>query len=255
MKLRQKIEEYSENVFPTRHDLAGGRWYQHNGILKPSATTVLGIIDKGAWFYNWVADSRSAKQKSEDAKARGTRVHLNITTLLAGLPIPTSTTIDGEEVEMPRIEAKMLMGFLAWAKEAKPITYANEIILFHEDAIVAGACDWLGTFLYKGKRVFGLIDFKTGKHYSEHHHQLTFYGNLVKKIFHRQPRLFVLRLYEYRGDILPPKYDLKPYKPQVRKANKVAEVWLQERGDTPKIPEPLPKYIQLGMSLEGESDD
>ena len=45
------MSETSTNNFPKRHDSPDGRFYEYNGIYKPSVTTVIGnVITKGKGF-------------------------------------------------------------------------------------------------------------------------------------------------------------------------------------------------------------
>ena len=43
-------------IIPNRHDTALGRFYEHEGIMKPSATNVINVVAKDKYYEKWLAD-------------------------------------------------------------------------------------------------------------------------------------------------------------------------------------------------------
>lgn len=247
-----KIGEIEDSIkdYIIRHDLSNGRWYSRiidgKNIFKPSVTTVLGVLGKGIGFERWLGNSfgyEAAMEYANFAADRGTRVHINVQSLLEGIPIPTGV---GTENAMPPNEIKMLMGFQKWWEDNDPQTLFCEETLWDEKFPLAGTADWIGVI--DGK--IHLVDWKTGKHYPTHNFQVTAYGDLFMLKYkhllteHKQkyPIISVLRLYEWRGR---PKYDWKIYPRNKTALSQVIKLWQWHGNDTPNMPEELPEIIQL----------
>jgi|TARA_B100000315_G_scaffold91665_1_gene84373 hypothetical protein len=194
----------SDNI--RRHDSPAGRFYEHNGIYKPSVTTVISnVITKGKNFERWIGDKGTAEADriGKEAMERGTRVHLTAESLLNGLPY----NITPELIKNHEDEIKMAMGFILWHTNANPEIIGTEKILYHSNHPAAGACD----IYCKVGSEHWVVDIKTGNHYNTHQLQLTAYGWLVKDIYGLEelPKIATLRLYAWKGK---PKYDWHEYK-------------------------------------------
>ena len=250
--------------FIKRYDLSSGRWYMREidgvEIFKPSVTTVLNVIDKGYGFNKWLGNSfgyEAAMEYATFTADRGTRGHINIQSLIAGIPVPTEGMED--------IEIKMLMGFVQWYNDYKPEILSCEETLWDRDYPVAGTADLVCRI--DGK--LHLIDYKTGKHYDTHQLQLTAYGQLHKRLHDyekeemgdKEPILSVLRLYEWRDnpDMIP-KYDWKKYKSDDVSLDHAVQLWKWQNkikdlsGFTPKIIEELPSVLILNEN-KGDNND
>ena len=227
----------NEIIIPDRHDLSMGRFYEHEGIMKPSATTVLQIIDKGKHYNEWIANFGGWQRIQEYIRAaaeKGTRVHLNAEGLINGLPVD----LDGVDRE----EKLLLMAFVNWVNEVKPKFIASELTMWHPDYPVAGTAD----IICEIKGQLFLIDIKTGGSYDTHELQLTSYGRLYKLIYRREPALSVLRLRVVRN---LPKYEPIRYGYMDKELEAAVALWNWRNPNLPKPPEgpkfELPKMIQL----------
>lgn len=236
MQINLGNQRMTEPIIPTRHDTQLGRFYEHDGIYKPSATNILSVVSKGEWYEKWLGNAGSyaiAKDFSTKAAERGTRVHINCEALIAGMIITT----DG----MPEDEVLCLMAFKEWVDAVRPKFIASELTMWHKDYPVAGTADIMCLI----KNQLFLIDIKTGGHYDTHGLQLTAYGELYELIYGKRPELSVLRLYVGRGK--KPTYDPKRYGYDHKGLFSAIELWKWQNPTTPKpyIEINLPETIQL----------
>lgn len=241
----EKVVEMNDFIF--RHDLKNGRWYTKKDVWKPSATTVINIVDKGFGFEKWLGDSPSYELAMDYARMtadRGTRVHLNVGALLAGQLIQT------ENLEQIDIETKMLMSFIQWYQDIKPEIIDVEHTMLSPTYPVAGTAD-LRCYI-NGK--LHVIDFKTGAHYPSHQLQLTAYGQLTAIEMdlspEKSPIISVLKLNDWRKK---PTYSWKKYDYDHERLMSAVSLWTWMYGSEPKIEEPLPEVLTLEM-LEKEDD-
>lgn len=230
-----------EPIIPTRHDTSLGRFYEHDGIMKPSVTTILNIIDKGKFFEKWVADYGGYIRLREYVKStadRGERTHINCQALSYGLPVMTD--------EMPRDEVMMVMAFKDWVEKVKPEFIDTEIALWHPDYPVSGTADIICKI---GTQLF-LIDIKTTKaHHDVHGLQLTAYGRLYEKIYGERPSISTLKLSVSKGR---PKYEAKRYGYDDEALAHAIGLWKWTNPNTPDPPKPrkeIPKIIQLDKEI------
>ena len=235
-----------ESIIPTRYDTPYGRFYEHNGILKPSVTNAVSAITKGIGYDKWLGNYSSYEGAMEFAKKaaeRGTRTHINCEALIAGLPVLTEG--------MPKDEALMLMAFKAWVDFAEPKFLASEITMWHPDYPVAGTADIICII----KNQLFLVDIKTGQHYDTHQLQLTGYGELYELVYGKKPELTGLRLSVGRGST--PSYDPKRYEynHEGLMAAVAAFNWLNPNKPRPFIPVTIPEMIKLEDKYVKESNE
>lgn len=225
-----------EPIIPTRHDTALGRFYEHEGIMKPSATTVLKIISKGKYFEQWIADFggyRMVNNYVKEAADRGTRTHINAEALQSGMEVHTEG--------MPRDEVLMVMAFEEWVNAVKPKFIASEIAMWHPNYPVAGTADIVCTI----RDQLFLIDIKTGGKYDTHELQLTAYGRLYELIYGKKPSISVLKLSVSKGR---PKYEAIRYGYADEALAHAIGLWNWKNPNLPKPPKPrieLPEIIKL----------
>ena len=242
------MKRTSTNEIIRRHDSPGGRFYEQDGIYRPSVTTVIdAVISKGKQFLRWMGDKGTAEAEriGKEAMERGTRVHINCEALLKGLPY----MITPQLIKNNEDEIKMLMGFILWYRENSPEIIETEKMLFHPNHPAAGAAD----IICKIDGEHWVVDIKTGNHYNTHQLQLTAYGWLVKDIFGLDdtPKIGVLRLYNWKGK---PKYDFKEYKYADSEwtAANILYRWIgiSEPSKLPKYPETLSIETDVSEKLE-----
>lgn len=238
-------------IIPTRHDTALGRFYEHEGIMKPSATTVLGIVAKDKYYEKWLADFggyRMVQNYVKEAANRGTRTHINAEALQAGMEVFTEG--------MERDEVLMVMAFREWVHTVKPKFIASEIAMWHPDYDVAGTADIVCMI----RDQLFLIDIKTGGNYDIHELQLTAYGRLYQLIYGERPAISVLKLSVSRGR---PKYEAIRMGYSDGALAHAVGLWNWRHPNRPAPPKPrieLPKIIKLDKEFinvkeSTESDD
>jgi len=234
-----------EAIIPKRYDTVIGRFYEHEGRLIPSVTNVLGTVSKGLGYDKWLGNFSSydaAMAFAKEAAERGTRVHINCEALIAGLPVSAKGVL-------PDDEALMLMAFKEWVDKVQPNFIGSEVTMWHPDYPVAGTADIIAEI----KGYLYLIDIKTGKHYDNHQLQLTGYGRLYQKIYGKEPKLAVLRLYVGQGKV--GKSDVKAY--DYHDEGLAAAVnlfkWMHPAKPKPFTPAVIPEIIQLEEKYVKES--
>ena len=225
-----------EPIIPNRHDTALGRFYEHEGIMKPSATNIINVVAKDKYYEQWLADFggyRMVQNYIKEAADRGTRTHVNAEALQAGMEVYTEG--------MPRDEVLMVLAFKEWVHTVKPKFLASEITMWHPDYPVAGTADIVCMI----KDQLFLIDIKTGGNYDVHELQLTAYGRLYELVYRIKPQISVLKLSVSRGR---PKYEAmrKGYADEAL-AHAIG-LWNWKNPNKPAPPKPrieLPKIIKL----------
>lgn len=138
-----------------RKDIGGQRFYETPVGLVPSVTTVLGIIDKGKAFKNWlIKQSQEEVDKvNEEACDLGTRVHEHIEHWI-------KCKIEGlrfNRIILPD-EAPCMGAFWKWEKEHRVHYVKSEMFIYHPEG-------WAGTLdiiAYVDDKL-SLIDIKTSK--------------------------------------------------------------------------------------------
>ncbi|MEE9573040.1 MAG: hypothetical protein V3W20_08335 [Candidatus Neomarinimicrobiota bacterium] len=230
-----------EAIIPTRHDTGLGRFYEHDGIMIPSVTTVMTSISKGIGYDKWLGNYSSYTAAMDYASSRadrGERIHINCNALIYGLPVDTK----GMEID----EILCLQAFKDWVDLVNPEFLYSELSMWHPDYFVAGTAD----IICKIKGQLFLIDIKTTKsHWDTHGVQLTGYGRLYEKIYSEKPELSVLKLSVGRGNI--PKYDAKRYGYSDDALKYAYGLWTWMYPNTPKPRKPIviPKIIQLEQQI------
>ena len=223
-------------IIPTRHDTALGRFYEHKGIMKPSATNILQIISKGKFYDKWLADFggyRMVQNYVREAADRGTRTHINAEALQSGLEVYTEG--------MARDEVLMVMAFKEWVDTVKPKFIASELTMWDPDYPIAGTADIVCTI----RDQLFVIDIKTGGSYDTHELQLTAYGRLYEKIYDKMPAISVLKLSVSKGR---PKYEAIRMGYADEALAHAVGLWTWRNPNRPKPPKPrieLPKIIKL----------
>jgi hypothetical protein len=145
-----------------------GRWYTTpSGVVVPSVTTILSIIDKGQGFERWLGNHRSyedAIAERDAAGARGTAVHEIIADGLC-----MGRLLRPEECD-DRVW-KLVLGFGRWWAEWQPTLIASEVYVYTDT--YAGTCDLI---VEKDGEVWTL-DVKTGSDvYRPAHYQTAAYA-------------------------------------------------------------------------------
>lgn len=234
-------------IIPKRHDTSLGRFYEHEGIMIPSVTTVLDAVSKGIGYAKWLGNYSSyqaAMDYAHDRADRGERIHINCAALISGMPVDTEG--------MAEDEILCLMAFEDWVNKVRPKFIASELAMYDPDYPVAGTLD----IICEIRSQLFVIDIKTTKaHYDIHGVQLTGYGRLRERIYGRKPELSVLKLSVGRGKT--PKYEAKRYAYQDTALKNAIELWnwINPNRPKPRTPIILPKIIQLDkefINVEGQ---
>lgn len=153
----------------------GQHFYEREGIIYPSVTTVLSIVNKGHHFETWLKQNGTDADKLRDSAAeRGTNVHKGIKLLIDGLTV--------YKANYSAEEWKMLNRFVSWVLSLdsfKPIESETSFIYDKELLKYAGTVDLIAEI--NGET--WLIDFKTGNgDYITYHFQVGAYAKALKKI-------------------------------------------------------------------------
>lgn len=150
----------------------------------PSVTEILGIIDKGTNFRNWLmTNGLNANYISMKAMEEGSQVHNLIQKFCSNPEHPVICTTyneDGKEIFSYGREVWIkFMRFVEFYTRFKPKIIAVEQAICDYDLGYGGTLDLV--LEINGER--HLVDNKTGNEYPEHELQLSAYAILWNKIF------------------------------------------------------------------------
>ena len=136
----------------------------------PSVTTILGIIDKGANFNEWLKNNgRNADYLTLHAMENGQKVHNLIDLFNRNIPI-SNVSSEGEEIYSKEVWTK-IDRYVDFYRTAKPQILATECSFVCNQFGYGGTIDTI--VIINGQT--WLIDFKTGNEYPEHELQLAAY--------------------------------------------------------------------------------
>jgi ATP-dependent exoDNAse (exonuclease V) beta subunit len=126
------------------------RYYEVDGKLYPSVTSILSCLAKPPQLIKWIADVgyNESQKVLKKAGARGTRVHEAIESILLE---------DGVKYKLKGDEPKLVEQFNKWMEEYKPQIEQTEGTLYSKNHEFAGTTDLIA--IIDKRRV--LIDFKT----------------------------------------------------------------------------------------------
>jgi len=199
-----------------------GHWYEivddelNESIYLPSSTNILSYFpDEGLTFWRENTDSDEIKKAQEEGKMQGSKVHHCIELQIAGETIGidglteeqiASTDLSDKKLlsylrnELTEREEKCLLGFENFWEELKPITVANELMVFSAKHGYAGTLDWIGYLWDKKTAKYNLwiVDWKISKSLSKSYDlQLVSYLNAFKETYKKRlgkVRLGILQL-------------------------------------------------------------
>ena len=164
------------------------RYYQHEGKMLPSVTSILTLLSKSAliqWAANcaveyieeiWAKGERTAKSDFQPARTAYRQASIEAADYGTYIHTLCKYYFDTGEVKSPHEQTQKLMtSFYAWCKKHNVKPIETEIVVYGDG--YAGRVDLiceLDCFWYKSKdkkdqqvgrrrRVVALIDFKTGK--------------------------------------------------------------------------------------------
>lgn len=154
--------------------------YERNGLLYPSVTTVLSLIDTNEELMKWANimgfKKINIKTIQEHSLSYGTKVHANLQ-YYVDPDNCTEPEPDSDMVERFNIE-KAITNFKKLFKDITFKTIFTEKTFYDDELHYAGTCDWFVEI--NGYKV--LIDFKTSKApYPNYRMQLGGYMNLIEK--------------------------------------------------------------------------
>ena len=186
-----------------------------------SATTLLGVIDKGVGFLKFYSQGYEQAQAHGMYRAWiGTLVHDIIEKLLEGIEMDLSSRIKvpneyrnthiGISENIPPEVDRRVEAFVDWWNTLdEPEILAVELLLFDPEYYVAGTLDLL--IRVNGKVM--LVDFKTGKKYEKTQSiQLTYYKNLIERLYNIKVDELACLFLTDKGKY---KYELMNYEPEI----------------------------------------
>jgi len=228
---------------PLRHDLSF-RWYEIDGIFKPSVSTFLGILNKGIGFDMWLGNANSYKDAMEYASERadlGSKVHTDIAHLILDNYLETGNMTD-ENI-------RMLQEFVQFWNHYKPKAVTIECPLWVDDIPFAGT----GDLICEVNNETWLVDWKTGELWDSYNYQIKAYQHLAEKVFNIKidKCCFVQINGKHRGTCFAddkPKYKLKEVKKDYSLdfLKSIYNLWVENNNNPqPKFPEALPKILTL----------
>lgn len=156
-----------------------------DGMWYPSVTTILGIIDKGVQFREWLMNTgRNADYITTKAMEQGSLVHGLVERFLINSDSSINcVTYDAEGKETHSFSKEawgMLARFVEFYKKVKPELIAVEQSLSDPDLGFGGTIDLIAKF----NGLTWLLDIKTGSYlYDEYDLQLSAYAIMWNKIF------------------------------------------------------------------------
>jgi hypothetical protein len=177
-------------------DINGKRYYECEGKLYCSVTTVLSIISKGKYFDKWLMSktAEESKQISQDALDIGTKLHGLCEAYIKKEPY----TID------PGI-FPLFQAFLDWEKEYEPEYIHSELFLYSSRYKYAGTCD----IVCKINGKMYVVDLKTSANfYNTMQLQLSAYAHAYREMYANS----ITNLMIVRIDKQTHKYYVKEYK-------------------------------------------
>jgi hypothetical protein len=143
---------------------------EDNITYSPSVTTILGIIDKGANFYEWLKNNgRNADYLTQHALEVGQKVHNLIDLFNRNIPI-SNIGSEGQELYSKEVWTK-IDRYVDFYRTAKPEILATECSFVCKQFGYGGTIDCIISI--NGCRY--LVDYKTGNEYPEHELQLAAY--------------------------------------------------------------------------------
>lgn len=201
--MRKEIREVDEKRGLIQVTIADERWYL-KGILNevtgipeytgvPSVTWIAGSYPKGLGFYKWLADKGwdEAESIKNAAGEKGSKVHLAIGSILAGLEVRIDSKFlnksTGNEEELTLEECDCLISFINWKKSIEEEyvlkSIVSETTVFSDKYSYAGTVDWIIELIHKQTGVvsYWIIDFKTGQYiWKEYELQISAYKRTVE---------------------------------------------------------------------------
>jgi hypothetical protein len=224
-----------------------GHWYSiinedfPHGINLPSVTNILEAYPNPGLDY-WLTNTspEEIKQKQDDGKEQGTKVHHCCYLMAQGEEIITETGLTDKQVQMLPIagvdqklvenlksqltkrETNCLEGFENYWEEFAPVNIARELMVYSKKMGYAGTLDWVGYLWDKKKKKYDLwfIDYKISKNHSrEYELQLAAYFKAVCEM--NKKRYRARKGVLYLGKPTKKKYQLK----EVPETNKSFETF------------------------------
>lgn len=228
----------------------------------PSVTWIAGYYPKGTGFYKWLAGTGWDESQAIKAAAgdKGSKVHTAIATLIDGQTVEMDALVfnpsTGQPEPLTLEEYECLMSFVAWAREAKPVTIAKDLTVWNEEDGYAGTVDYLCLI---DKRPT-LIDFKTSQQvWPEHEIQVSAYAHalagaqpsldpaLLEALAFSPPQLAILQL-GYRRNKVGWKFTVVEDQYPLFLAAK--QIWAKETAGEKPLQKDYPVRLAIAESPE-----
>lgn len=193
--------------------IGGMRWYDIDGELYPSVTSVLGItapIEKKKSLENWRNALGAVKADAYTKKCgdRGTIVHEMLEQYLSGQEVNV--------VGASYVEKGMFNGIKRKLNKINSIA-GQEVVLYSHGLEIAGRCDLIATY----NNELSIIDYKTSTNSKGHDRiedykcQLCLYSICHNEMFSTNIKTGVILMAVENGIPMEFKVDLEQYVPKV----------------------------------------